>query len=441
MPKRILHVVGGVVLCASFAQRASAGDAAPKPPVPSTASATSPLPSPADNPEETPSAKPASATVPSLARVIELAKDKAPAVAVARANVEVGRSAFVNARLNPLTNPYIEVTGDRGTTGTKDLTVQGSLWFPIEISGQREKREAEAGALVDWASAEVKATKAEAVAQAVRAYGQLVVAHARIKTLNELAEVARSEAAYYQGRLKERDANELDAKLAELEAARHAVALAEGEADRSRALTAVGVATGGTYTDAPSDGPAPPAPKASTVVTSAAKIPAVQASEAQAVFHAREKERAAIEAHTPINVIVSVGRGDLGETRFGAGLSWSIPVLRMNQGEQARAEANRAKAVLERDLKARIATTTAEGLTKERVEIRKAIDAITTLAEPAAQAAVDAAVAMEQAGKGDLLRVLTARRDLALLKQRRLDLLQREWAVVGDLVALTGEMP
>lgn len=439
---RILPVLAGAVFCSSLTSAAlaqtgtSTGTASAN-----LAAATTTAPAEGSKPDAT-ADKPSPKTVPSLAKVIELAKDRAPAVAVAKANVEVSRSALVNARLGPVANPYVEVLADRGTQGTKDITVQGSLWLPLEISGQREKRQAEAQALVDWTTAESKSTRALAVGDAVRAYGQLVVADARIKALGELLDVARAEAAYYDGRMNAGDATELDAKLAEVEVARYTVALAEGRADRTRALTAIGVATGDSYTDAPADGPAPPAPKTTaSKVLDPATLPHVEASAAQATFHAREKDRAAIEAHSPLSVVVTMGRGDLGELRVGGGLAWSLPVLRRNQGEQTRAEASRGKASLERDLKARAATVTAEGLTKEREDVRKAIDTITKIAEPAAKAAVDAAVAMEKAGKGDLLRVLTTRRDLALLQARRLDLLQREWNVVGDLVALTGDLP
>lgn len=440
MPMRKLPLIAGALFCASIA-----GTSAAETPTPAAAANVTKPPAKAvakedtgDLPEEE---TPVSKAVPSLAKVIELARDRAPAVAIARANVEVSRSALVGARLGPLANPYVEVIADRGSQGTKDITVQGSLYFPLEVSGQREKRQAEAQALVDWQTAETKATRATSVGDAVRAYGQLVVADARIKALTELLDVARAEAAYYDGRVQAGDATELDAKLAEVEVARHTVALAEGRADRTRALTAIGVATGDSYTDAPAGGPSPPAPKGTATVKNAATLPLVEASAAQEKFHAREKDRAAIEAHTPLNLVVTVGRGDLGELRVGGGLAWSIPALRTNQGEQARAEASRAKASMERDLKARAATVTVDGLAKEREDLRKAIDTITKLAEPAAKAAVDAAVAMEQAGKGDLLRVLTARRDLALLQARRLDLLQREWNVVGDLVAITGELP
>lgn len=381
--------------------------------------------------------------VPSLARVIELARDHAPAVSVARADVEVGKASFARARLIPLDNPYLEVFSDRGSqNATRDVTVTSNLWLPVEVAGQREKREAAAQALVDWRRAELESTRASAVAGAVRSYGELVVAGARIRALTELEQVAREEAAYYQGRLESGGATIADAKLAELELAKHRVALAEGRAERVRALTSLGLATGATYTEGPAGAPEPPAPRIKVAsAKKAAALPSVKASDAQARYHAREKERAAADAHTPVNLILTVGRGDAGELRLGGGISWTFPILRRNQGEQAEADANRRKATLERDLKKRAAKITVEGLVRERAEVRKAIEAITTVAEPAAQAAVDAAVATQRAGKGDLLRVLSARRDLALLKGRRLELLQREWGLVSDLVAITGELP
>jgi outer membrane protein, heavy metal efflux system len=81
------------------------------------------------------------------------------------------------------------------------------------------------------------------------------------------------------------------------------------------------------------------------------------------------------------------------------------------------------------------------GLLRERRKIRAALNEISTSVEPAGQAAVDAAVAMQKAGKGEMLRILTARRDLNLLRTRRLEILRRDWAIVGQMVALTGELP
>jgi outer membrane protein, heavy metal efflux system len=380
--------------------------------------------------------------VPSLSKVVELARDRAPAVLSGRAAVNVSSSALVGARLNPLGNPYLEVFADRGgQNATRDIAIQSNLWLPVDLSGQREKREAEARALVQWTGAELDATRAAAAADAVRAYGQLVVAGARIQTIEDLSRVAVEEASYYEQRLEKGDATLADTTLAELERAKYAVSLAEARADRTRALAALSLATGTTYSTPPSGSLDPPAPKVAAAPKDAAALPTVRASAAQAEFHAREKDRQAIEAHAPVNLIVTAGRGDLGELRLGGGVSWTFPLLRTNQGEQARAEANRAKASLERGLKERAATVTAAALVAERQKVRQAIETVTKIAEPAAQAAVDAAVATQAAGKGDLLRVLSARRDLALLQARRLELLQREWNIVGDLVALTGELP
>ena len=58
------------------------------------------------------------------------------------------------------------------------------------------------------------------------------------------------------------------------------------------------------------------------------------------------------------------------------------------------------------------------------------------------QAAVDELVVQVHAVRAPaVFAAATARRDLALLEARRLDLTQREWNIVSDVVALTGELP
>ncbi len=84
---------------------------------------------------------------------------------------------------------------------------------------------------------------------------------------------------------------------------------------------------------------------------------------------------------------------------------------------------------------------TLRGLDAEREKVRQALDILDKLTQPAAKDSVDAAVATRAAGKGDTLRVLTARRDLAMVRLRKLDLVARDWSIVGDIVPLTGELP
>jgi cobalt-zinc-cadmium efflux system outer membrane protein len=379
---------------------------------------------------------------PSLERVVSLARELAPAVAVARAELGIGRSAYVGARLGPVANPYLEVLADRGTAGaTKDVTIQGQLFVPIEVGGQRGLRVTEVDALVAWQEAGVDASRAAAAGDAVRAYGALVVAAARVRAFAGLAGVSRDEAAVYDARLAAGDATEQDAKLARVELARNSIVVAESRADLARAIADLHRLIGARVAEPTGVAAEPPPPKIADAVAAAASSPHVLEKAREAAYHARAKDRQGREALSPLNVIVTAGRGDLGEARFGGGLGWALPFARRNQGEQARAEAERARATIERDVRSRVIAATIDGLTAERREVRRALAELADSAEPAARASVEAAAATQRAGKGELLKVLLARRDLALLEARRLDLLQREWSLLADLVTLTGDLP
>lgn len=374
---------------------------------------------------------------PTLARVIALARERSPGVAAAREDVALGRAELVGARLPPVGNPYLEVTVDRGGSGvTRDLGVRGALVLPVEIAGQRGLRIAEVGALIAARQAGLDAARASAVGEAVRAYGAAAVAGARVRTWERLAAVARDEAEIYAARLAAGDATEQDAKIARVELAKHAVAVAEARADLTRALGDLARLTGARFGEAPA-AIDPPERRASA--TDGA--PAVRALDGEATYQARVRERQAREALSPLSLILQVGRGDAGEARVGGGIGWSLPIFHAGQGEIARADASRARALALREVAKSAIAAAVEGLVAEREQVRRALDEITRAAEPAARAAVDAAVATQRAGKGDLLAVLTARRDLALLEARRLELTQREWNIVSDIVALTGETP
>ena len=60
---------------------------------------------------------------------------------------------------------------------------------------------------------------------------------------------------------------------------------------------------------------------------------------------------------------------------------------------------------------------------------------------PAGEKSVEASLAQYKSGKIDLLKKLLARRELALAKTRRLDLLESAWRAYADLAALSGDWP
>ncbi|MDC0745849.1 hypothetical protein [Polyangium mundeleinium] len=391
-------------------------------------------------------ALPASDAFPSLGRAMALARERGPEVVRARGSVGVAQASYAGARLSALDNPYLEVFVDRGLQGvTKDAAVQANLWLPLEVSGQRARRIDEADALVAWQRTLFEVTQFSAEGDAVRAYGAALVAGARVHTLEGIVRDAGAEAEVYQQRREAGDATLQEEKLARMEHARYMVMLQESRADLTRALVDLARATGRMFK--PPDGASamPPVPGETYGEAGAAQIadasPHVAASTREASFYARAGQRAAIEAHPPVNLIVTAGRGDLGEPRFGGGLSWTFPFARRKQAEVARADAERARALSEAEVKRRLVTQGLSGLELERAEVRRAREVIDTTALPAAQASADAAIATKTAGKGEMLLVLTARRDLELLRLRRLELIAREWSILGDIVAWTGELP
>jgi outer membrane protein, heavy metal efflux system len=382
--------------------------------------------------------------IPSLARVVELAKSRAPQVIAAGGQVGVARAGYEGAKLGVVQNPYVEIYGDREAAAATDVALQATLWVPLELSGQRARRIAEVDAWVKWASSSLEGTRALAVGAAVAAYGDVVVGAERVRAFELIVDTARQEAEFYEARLAAGDASLQDAKFAAVELGRNSVSLSESRADLSRALATLAQQTGaegyappaGLELEPPGRDQPPPAAK-----DKAERAPAVTAMAREAEYFARAGERQAREAHAPLSVIVGGGRGTLGEARVGAGLAWTFPLLRKNQGEVARAEAERGRAVASRAAVARALATTLEARHEELRALRGGIAEVVTHAEPAARAAVDAALAMVRAGKMDLLRVLLARRDYASLVSRKLDLIRREWNIVGEIAAITGELP
>jgi hypothetical protein len=123
---------------------------------------------------------------------MSMAREQAPSVALARAEIGVGRAGYAGARLSPLANPYLEMIAQRGSMGTKDVAIQTQLFVPVEISGQRSRRIAETDALVAWQEANLGVSRAGASGEAVRAYGSAVVAAGRVRTYEAIVAVGRA---------------------------------------------------------------------------------------------------------------------------------------------------------------------------------------------------------------------------------------------------------
>jgi len=391
-------------------------------------------------------AQTAAQAFPSLQWVLETARMRAPEVISQQGALRVAEATMVGARLSQLGNPYLEVFSDRRASGGAGLALQANLWLPVDLSGQRGRRVSESEALTLWQRTGLQASVAIAEGKALAAYGAVMVAMERARFLSALVVAAKEEAAYYEGRFKQGDATVREAKLAALEVARNSVALDEVRADLTRALTQLAVLLGVPRLPDPT-GPieAPPshvwADAEKMAAELALKSPSVLAAGREANYFDTLRRRQAVEAHAPVNFILSAGRGEMGDARIGGGLSWTFPALRRNQGEQAQATAHQNRALAERQVNEVRTYATLRGIAEEHTEVEKALLDLQQNGEPSAQAALDASLAIHRAGKGDLLFILSARRDLALMKASALLLVLREWNLLADFVALTGKTP
>jgi cobalt-zinc-cadmium efflux system outer membrane protein len=372
---------------------------------------------------------------------IAIAKQNAPEVSIARASLRSSRSALENGRMAPFGNPYVEITAERGGKQvTKDFAVNGSLWLPVELSGQRGSRGREAQDFIALHAALVEQARARAAGRLVRAYGSSMVAAERAAVLTELLGSARAEASLIAERVKNGDAIQRDASLAAVEAARHEVMLAEAQAELLRARGELAEVLGRSLQT--SGFAAPPALRASDFRSvKLERLPEARSLAAEARFYSSSAERWRREGQSALSVGLVAGRGDLGETRLGGGLAYAFPVFRANRPERARAVAESSRALAEQQVHQSVAGQRLRLLAEEQEQLSRAITTLTQTALPAAEQAVSAAREIYAAGKAEMLAVLLSRRELSALSLRRLELLEQNWLLVSEYVEITGELP
>jgi len=377
-----------------------------------------------------------------LRRWMQAARERAPEVSMAQASSTSSRAALESARLAPFGNPYLEVTAERGGQGvTKDLTVNGTLWMPMELSGQGRSRGREAQDFVLLHGALLEQARASAAARLLQAYGLVVVATERKAVLVELLANARSEADLLAERMKRGDAIRPDASLAGMEVARQEVLLAETEADLVRGRADLARVVGRDEVTETLGSSRPPSLSAPRKLVKGGTTPHARALAAEAHFHASAAERWRREGKSTLSVGLSAGRGDYGETRLGGGVAYAFPTFRTNRPESARAAAESVRASTEQRIYESVAERQLRSLRREQEEVTAALAVLTSKALPAAEDAVRAVRETYAAGKVELLSVLLSQRELSTLSLRRLELLARSWQLVAEYVEIAGDLP
>ncbi|WP_394822585.1 TolC family protein [Pendulispora albinea] len=388
----------------------------------------------------------ARAAWPPLSEVVQRSRERALAVTEASGNVGVARAGILGARVSSLGNPSLQVIFDYGRGVTHDTQVQGQLALPIEVGGQRGKRIREAETFVDWRSLGRDEVRARVAGAAIAAYGDALVARSRMMLAERGESEAQSEAQYYAQRLVAGDVNLVDRSLADAELARWSQLRAEAGIHLLRARQELELLMGGHLDDPPAGVPVDvPELHVDTQQAFVGRVlnvsPLLRSLGKESLFWQAQRERAEAERSPPISVLVTGGRGDTGEVRYGAGLGWTFPILRRNQGEIAKASAEQGRVQGVREATQRAISVEADHAFEAYIKIRAGIEALDKVGIPAAQRVVDATQAAFLAGKVELVRTFIARRDLSAAQARRLDFISTAWHTYGDMVVLMGDLP
>ncbi len=383
---------------------------------------------------------------PSLDEVARRAQARAPALAEARGQVAAAQASVAGARMSAVQNPYVEMFSDTGKY-TKDLQVQANFWLPIELAGQRGARIAEAEQLVKLRSRNLTEARARILGECVVAYGDLMVLAARLEQAKEQEDHSRAELQYFTGKLAAQDATLYEKSSAEAELGRWVQQRMEIEVELVSARSRLAILMGVPTIELPPPIASLQLPPLRIPFTDgqagdlARRSPLVASLMTEAEYWSANKERAAAERSVPVNFIVSLGRGDTGEARYGGGVSWTFPLLQRNQGPIARAEAERTRTLDVRQTAEQALESRARSLYEMMRVANDALKAIDANSIPAAIRVVDAAMQSWKAGKAEVLKVWLARRDLASSRARRLDLVGVGFRAYGELAALRGELP
>ncbi len=388
----------------------------------------------------------AQAAWPTLESSVAEAQRRSEGVVRASSEVEVAKAGQLGARVSKFGNPYLDFQVDRGST-TKDLQVLAYLYTPIEIFGQRGARVDEAKAMTHWRDVGLGDAKSMATGQVIASFGSIAVAAERRAIAERGEQAARAEASYYEGRFAAQDATVYDKSLAQAELSRWLQTKAEAILKLTDAKVQLIRLTGNVAWNEPSTATAPLPPPLRHEWTkgfaaqAVEKSPALRLSRAESTFWEQSKKRWQAERRMPIELTLIGGRGDPGDLRLGGGFLLQFPVFRRYQGDIAKAEANQAyveqiQPVLRTSLQARL-----DGAREALFAILEALQNLDQYGIPAGEKAVEASFTMYKSGKIDLLQVLLARRELALAKSRRLDLLESAWRAYADLAALSGDWP
>ncbi len=383
--------------------------------------------------------------------VIALAREQAPAVLNALAQVQDARARTVGAGLLSTRNPTLEGSagprfGAEGTTPQMDV----SAWLPLPLVVDRARSLAAAEAHVESARDDVEVARQQAVGVALDAYVHVLHARERAALARERTGLADRLLSAAKARLDAGDASRLEVELAQAERAASLAAVLAAEAGLASAASDLAGALGlsdlspsavhgrladeMTFSDADALALEP-------LLARALEERADLRAAASGLDAARaDVERAALGWLPELSLGASYGYEE-GAHITTAAASISLPVFDAGQGPHAEAAAIRDRRARELEQLRRVARAEVRGAFAVHDKALAAARLLQAEALPRVAAAQELVSASYAAGKIDLADLLVVRREALAIRAEHLTR-QRDAALAANrLRAVVGPLP
>ena len=407
-------------------------------------------------------ASPADAVELSLADALARGENQSPEVLRARAAHRAVESRRVGAEVLLPSNPV--VTGSAGQLRVETLTTDGVTYHggnalqwgarleqAIEVGGQRGARIDEVNRAVEAAAARERLALVETHAAVRAAYAAAWIAGERVAAERAREQLGQQLLESVRLRASSGASSGVDLALAETEAGRIAAARVAAEVDQasqmSRLRILVGLGPGEPLqlstglAEVVSPAGAPIADLLARALQRRADLAALRSDAAELDAAITRLGREAVPTPTLFaDVAAQPNVGDQqGQLYLGGGLSLPIPVARRNQGERARARAERDRVEAERALTERII---AEEVARAHGELSRRnteVELYNRTVLPAAEQVARLTGEGYRSGKFDLFRVIAAAREQADARGEHLQALSALWQARIALDRAMGE--
>jgi cobalt-zinc-cadmium efflux system outer membrane protein len=366
-------------------------------------------------------------SVPALGGPIELdlpaaldrAHQLAPTAVAARGEIAVTESARTTAELAFTENPVVEVGAGPRLTGARPVDAEVRIEQDLEL-GRRGARRRLADAGVSRARASTDAALRALDLEVVSAFYEAMFAERSAELAERSADLAQRAAEAADRRRKAGEITDLDANLARSALGRARAASLAARADRTIAISRLGVLVGAGPEDVLAlrgDLRPPPLPDARALRAQAASRPDVRALDAERAVAAAEHDQAQAGALPQLSVWASYQREDTEAIVLG-GLRFTLPTWNRAQGDREAAAAKQRRAIATREATLRAAERQIGDAIAAYTQAREAVDVFERDVVPVlddSEQLLQKAIAAGQIAVGDYLvarqEILAGRRE------------------------------